>query len=240
MDALYFGMLLAGRVLPVVFLVPAFGGRRLPTPAKLGLVACVVIAVYPQAGFAGQVPAGFAFFGLLLKELAVGVVLALAGSCLFEGMRMGGQLIDNLRGSAGAHTYVPHSDERTSPVGDLHLLLCMLVFFAAGGPALFLRALQLSLVSLPVCILPEADQCAQAADLALAVSAQAIRMGVSIAFPAMVALLAADMLLGFMNRTAPQIQVFFLGMPLRAVVGVMAVILTLDRSLERFVQNLLG
>jgi flagellar biosynthetic protein FliR len=239
MDALYFGILLAGRILPVAFLVPAFGGRRLPIPARLGLVACVVIAVYPQAGFAGPVPAGFAFAGLLLKELAVGTVLALAGSCMFEGMKMGGQLIDNLRGSAGAHTFVPQSDERTSPVGDLHLLLCILVFFAAGGPALFLKALQQSLVSLPVCSLPEVTQCAQAADLALTVTAQAIRMGVSIAFPAMVALLAADMLLGFMNRTAPQIQVFFLGMPLRAVVGILAVILTLDRSLERFVQALL-
>ena len=73
----------------------------------------------------------------------------------------------------------------------------------------------------------------------MVVTAQAIRMGVSIAFPAAVALLVADMLLGFMNRTAPQIQVFFLGMPLRAVVGILAVILTLDRSLERFVQALL-
>lgn len=239
MDALLVGILLSGRILPVVFLVPAFGGKRLPVPAKLGLVACVVIAVYPQAVFPGTLPGGFFFYGLLLKELAVGTVLALAACCLFEGMRMGGQLIDNLRGSAGAHTYLPQSDERTSPVGDLHLLLCILVFFAAGGPALFLRALQESLVSLPVCNFPEVTQCAQAADLALAVTAQAIRMGVSIAFPAAVALLVVDMLLGFMNRTAPQIQVFFLGMPLRAVVGILAVILTLDRSLERFVQALL-
>jgi len=240
MDALYYGILLAGRVLPAAFLIPVFGGRRLPIPARLGLVACVVIAVYPEAGFADPVPAGLAYIGLLLKELAVGTVLALTGSCMFEGMKMGGQLIDNLRGSAGAHAFVPHSEERTSPVGDLHLLLCILVFFAAGGPVLFLKALQQSLVSLPVCSLPRITQCAQAADLALAVTAQAIRMGVSIAFPAMVALLTADMLLGFMNRTAPQIQVFFLGMPLRAVVGILAVILTLDRSLERFVQVLLG
>jgi len=239
MDALSFSILLAGRILPVVFLVPAFGGRRLPVPAKLGLVACVVIAVYPQAESAGQVPSGLVYFGLLMKELAVGTVLALAGSCLFEGMKMGGQLIDNLRGSAGAHTFVPQSDERTSPVGDLHLLLCILVFFAAGGPALFLKALQQSLVSLPICSFPKVTECVQAADLALAVTAQAIRMGVSIAFPAMVALLTADMLLGFMNRTAPQIQVFFLGMPLRAAVGILAVILTLDSSVERFVASLL-
>lgn len=238
MDALYLGILLAGRILPVVFLVPAFGGKRLPIPAKLGLVACLVIAVYPQAGFSGPAPGGILYVGLLLKELAVGSVLALAGSCLFEGMRIGGQLIDGFRGSAGAYAYVPHSDERTSPVGDLHLLLCILVFFAAGGPALFLRAFQHSLVSLPVCSFPAVSQGSQAADLALTVTAQAIRMGVSIAFPAAVALLVADMLLGFMNRTAPQIQVFFLGMPLRAVVGILAVILTLDRSVERFVLSL--
>ena len=239
MDALYFGILIAGRILPVVLLVPVFGGKRLPIPAKLGLVACLVTAVYPEAGFTVPVPSGLVYIGLLLKELALGTVLALAGSCLFEGMKIGGQLIDNLRGSAGAHAYVPQSDERTSPAGDLHLLLCILVFFAAGGPVIFFKAFQQSLVSLPVCSLPKATQCAQAADLALTVTGQAIRMGVSIAFPAMVALLAADMLLGFMNRTAPQIQVFFLGMPLRSVVGILAVILTLDRTLERFVISLL-
>jgi flagellar biosynthetic protein FliR len=239
MDALYLAILLSGRILPVVFLVPSFGGKRLPVVVKLGLAACIVIAVFPQAGFSGTAPAGLRFCGLLLKELALGTVLALSGACLFEGMRMGGQLIDDLRGSAGAHAYVPQSEERTSPVGDLHLLLCILVFFSAGGPALFLRELQKSLVFLPVCTFPEVAQCAQAADLALAVTAQAIRMGVSVAFPAAVALLVADMLLGFMNRTAPQIQVFFLGMPLRAVVGILAALLTLDSSLERFVQVLL-
>lgn len=240
MDALLLGILLSGRILPVVFMVPVFGGQRLPVPAKLGLVACLVIAVYPQAGFAGTVSGGLLFYGLLLKELAVGTVLALAGSCLFEGIKMGGEFIDNLRGSAGAHAYVPQTNQRTSPLGDLHLLLCILVFFAAGGPVLFLRALHTSLVDLPVCAFPEITRCAQAADLALTVSAQAIRMGISIAFPAAVALLVADLLLGCMNRTAPQIQVFFLGMPLRAVAGILAAILTLDRSLERFVLALLG
>jgi flagellar biosynthetic protein FliR len=235
MDALLFGILLSGRILPVVFLVPAFGGLRLPVPAKLGLTACLVIAVHPQAGLSGAVPGGLLFYGLWLKELAVGTVLALAGSCLFEGMKMGGELIDNLRGSAGAHAYVPQSSRHTSPLGDLHLLLCILVFFAAGGPALFLKALHTSLADLPVCAFPQIARCAQAADLALVVTAQAVRVGVSIAFPAAVALLVTDLLLGLMNRTAPQIQVFFLGMPLRAVVGILAVILMLEGSIERFV-----
>ncbi len=235
MDALLLGVLLSGRILPVVFLVPVFGGQRLPVSAKLGLTVCLVIAVHPQAGFSAAAPGGLLFCGLWLKELAVGTVLALAGSCLFEGMKMAGELIDNLRGSSGAHVCLPQSNQRTSPLGDLHLLLCILVFFAAGGPALFLKALNASLADLPVCAFPQVARCTQAADLALAVTAQAVRMGVSIAFPAAAALLVADLLLGFMNRTAPQIQVFFLGMPLRAIVGILAAILMLDGTLERFV-----
>jgi flagellar biosynthetic protein FliR len=239
MDALLWGILLTARVLPVVFLVPAFGGQRLPVPAKLGLAAVVVMAIFDQTGFAGCVPGGLIYFGLLVKELSVGAVLALAGSFLFEGLRMGGQLIDNLRGASSAYAFLPHSQERTSPLGDLHVLLCILVFFAAGGPVLFLKALLTSFAELPVNVFPTQAQGSEAANLALTVTAQAIRMGVSIALPAAVALLVVDTLLGFMNKTAPQIQVFFLGMPLRAVVGILAVILTLDRSLERFALALL-
>jgi flagellar biosynthetic protein FliR len=172
--------------------------------------------------------------GLLVREIAVGTVLALAATCLFEGLRMGGQMVDALRGGAAEHSLVPMTEERTSPLGDLYLLLAICVFFASGGPALFVQALRESLVQLPLDGSISGDLGTIAVSMVLSVTGEAIRVGVAIAFPAALAVLLVDIVLGFMNRTAPQIQVFFLGMPLRAFLGIAAASLTLEGTFQRF------
>jgi flagellar biosynthesis protein FliR len=240
MDEFWWGILLAARIMPMVVLVPVFGGKMLPIVVKICLVIMVTSVVYQHAHIDDVAPAGLFFIGLLGKELAVGTVLALSASCMFEGLRIGGQLIDDLRGSSQTTALVPQSDERTSPMGHLHLQLAVLVFFSVGGPAIFLNSLLASFEQLPVAAYPSGEELSSAGDLVLTLSGEAIRMGVSIAFPAALAILVTDCILGFMNRTAPQIQVFFLGMPARAVIGIVVVMLTLDGSLERFVATLVG
>ncbi len=238
MEAIWWGFLVSGRVLPGLLLIPAFGGRRLPIPAQLGLCASVAIMVFPDTGFTGCAPVGVSFVGLLLKELCVGLVLALAGSCLFEALRIGGQLVDDVRGASQSRMTLPQTGEQASPLAVLHLLLACLVFFQLDGPALFLGALQDSFAELPVDRFPDARTVEQAGALALSLTAAAIRTGVTIAWPAAASVLCADVLLGFVNRTAPQIQVFFLGMPLRATLGIAVVALTLDRSFGIFASTL--
>jgi flagellar biosynthetic protein FliR len=238
MDRLVWGFVLAGRIAPVILLVPAFGGRRLPVPARVALVAATVLAVHPAACPDIPAPAGLALAGIVLKELCVGTVLALAATCLFEALRIGGRLVDNLRGASMAHALVPQTNERTSPVADLYLLLAVLAFFAAGGPALFLRALLAGLEHLPLHALPDAEAGREAATLVLALTAGALRTAVAIALPAGLAVLLADVTLGFVNRVAPQVQVFFLGMPLRALLGLAVAALTLDGVLQRFLLGL--
>jgi len=220
--------------LPVVVLVPAFGGKRLPLQVKIGLSATISMALLALVEPRGSPPGGLLFLGLLLKEVAIGTVLALAGACLFEAMRIGGQMIDLFRGSSAASALVPQSGERVSPLGDLHLLLAVSVFFSASGPELFARALLSSFEQLPLDVFPAVGTATEAGELAITLTAQALRMGLSIALPAAFAILAVDCLLGFINRTAPQIQVFFLGMPLRVVVGIAIVALTLEGSMGRF------
>jgi flagellar biosynthetic protein FliR len=103
---------------------------------------------------------------------------------------------------------------------------------------LFLQALVKSLTQVPLDSLPAGSDLAGASRLVICLTGEAIRTGVSIAMPAALALFLSDLVLGFMNRTAPQIQVFFLGMPLKAIVGVGVVMLTLNGTLEHFLLSI--
>jgi flagellar biosynthetic protein FliR len=224
--------------MPIVFMVPVFGGDKLVIPAKVGLIGVIVITVFPISGYVANFPSGLEYFGLLIKELAVGTVLALSANCLFEALTIGGQLIDNLRGdnkSASANIY---SNNKSSPLGNMFLMLAVLVFFIAGGPRIFLMALIASFKQLPICSFPNVTQIGDVGNLVIALTSEAIRVGVAIAAPAAIAILLTDVVLGFMNRSAPQVQVFFLGMPVKAVIGVVAALLLIDNTLENFISRL--
>ena len=225
------------RLLPVVALVPAFGGKRLPVPVRLGLTivlaAGLVPTSFPDEQFP-ELPGLLIWFGLLLKELAVGAVLALSATCLFEALHIGGQLTDHFRGASQSTARTLHDDSNTTPLGEFHLLLACLLFFDFGGPGLFLQTLQESLVQIPLQCFPDASNLDGAVSLVLGMSATAITTGLTIALPAGAALLCVDVVLGFANRAAPQIQVFFLGMPLKALLGVMALAVSLDIAMDHF------
>jgi flagellar biosynthetic protein FliR len=57
-------------------------------------------------------------------------------------------------------------------------------------------------------------------------TAQLIAAGIQMALPVMGALLLADITLGLLSRVAPQVQVFFLGLPLKIGLGMVALSMT--------------
>lgn len=234
MDAVWWALLVAGRVLPGIVLIPAFGGRRVPLPAQLGLAACAVLLVFERTGFAGATPDGMRWVALLGKELAVGAVLALAASCPFAALRIAGQLVDDLRGASRTEVVEPTAGGRASPLAVLHLLLACVVFFELGGPVRLVEALGHSYTALPVAAFPDGPLLQRAGELALALTGAALRLGVELAWPAAAAVLAADVVLGFVNRSAPQLQVFFLGLPLRLALGAAAAALCLEPAADAF------
>jgi flagellar biosynthetic protein FliR len=64
------------------------------------------------------------------------------------------------------------------------------------------------------------------AGLVLGASAQMLEAALGLAAPALVALLLADLVLGAIGRTAPQIPLYFVGMPLKALLGVAMVLIS--------------
>jgi len=58
-------------------------------------------------------------------------------------------------------------------------------------------------------------------------SAKLIESAIGLCAPVVVALLLTDILLGIVGRAVPQIPIYFVGMPLKALLGVGAVLLGL-------------
>ena len=216
----------AARTVPVAWMIPAFGGPLVPAPLRVGLGLTLSVLCLPL--LVGQIPAaGPAMLVLLvLREAAVGVTLGFVGSLVFRSAEMAGRLTDILRGANLAEVLSPVSQERTSPLGEVTLLLAVIIFLELGGPGHVATALARSYDAVPLARIVAPAHPGQVAALVLTASAQMLESALGLAAPALVALLLADLALGAVARAAPQVPVYFVGMPLKALLGVGAVLLS--------------
>jgi flagellar biosynthesis protein FliR len=222
--------LCAARVIPVLVLAPFLGGKLVPSTVKVGLAAAVALLIWPQALRGVALPQlGTVHVVLLLaKEAFVGVALGLCAALVFLAAEAAGRLIDVARGANLAESLVPQSGTRASPLADLYLQLAVVVFLAMGGHRLFLAALARSYEVIPVSAFPSAAGLGALALATIAMTGQMLLVAVGLATPVLLAVVLTDLALGLVNRVAPQLNAFVLGMPAKALVGAVLVLVTLS------------
>ena len=230
--------LVAARIAPIVMMVPYLGGKAVPQLVKMGLTIALTGMIYPLvwgSGAAAALPDGaLALSMLLLKELLLGFTFGFVAALVFDAVRIAGQLIDNARGQTQATAFVPQLKERVSVTGDYLYQLNVVVFLLLGGHRLFIAALVNSFAAIPPQTMPPlGDHLGAMAFGITRLATDAITLGVVMAFPVIAAILLTDLCLAMVNRAAPQINVFFLGMPIKALAGIAVVLITLQALVER-------
>jgi flagellar biosynthetic protein FliR len=240
--------LLLGRIAPIIWITPSFGGRTLSQPLRIGLALMLATVLAPQLipsavklAASGTTHA----MAVVVKETLVGFAIGFVLALVFWAIQAGGWLIDSVRGATASEVTVPQSGERSSALGNLLFQLTLVVFFAAGGHRLVLEALHHAYGSLPLDAVPRTTGIGEFAQLCLRLSADLFVVALGIAAPIIAATLIAEVILGWVNRFAPQVNVFFMAMPIKSMVaiGILALILTLflgflPRTLELGVEQM--
>lgn len=208
--------LCAARLTPVSLLCPLLGGVAAPATVRLGGV--LALSVFLHAGCGVRAPAlagGWALAAAVGREAALGTAVGLVAALPFDAARMGGRLMDLVRGTS-AEASLPLVGTRESATGDgLHQLLVALV---AAGPAmpLVLSALVRTFAWVPLGGWVPAE--AAALQVAAQVGA-ALAAGLAVAAPLVAAVLALDGVLGLLARATPQLGLQEVGAPLRILGG---------------------
>jgi type III secretory pathway component EscT len=126
-----------GRVLPLVLIVPAFGSRLMPAPARavfgLGL-AILLLPAMPQVSASRA-----AWFVQFVRELARGLPIGLTSAAMIWAAMMAGGMTDDLRG-AGQHQNSILPDAKT-PTAAFLGLFAVLAFLQLGGVSSAVAAL---------------------------------------------------------------------------------------------------
>ena len=221
------------RLVSFFSIVPFFGGSAVPARVKVATAMALVVILYPAlaATVAVDQPLGFGpvgFIGLLAKETLVGFTLGFVASLVFEAVQVAGRIVDFQRGSTMGDLYAPQLESSVSELGQFKLQLAIVIFIVIGAHRFFIGALLRSYEFIPALNYPRISAgWSPAVELIVVMTASVFSIGLQLAAPALIALLLTDLFFGIINRVAPQVNVFFLSMPVKMLVGIIVLLLVL-------------
>jgi type III secretory pathway component EscT len=206
------------RAAPSVAVVPAFGLRALPAPARVTLAVAIGASVAPALV---GIPAAHAPWPVaLLGEMAKGVPVALTAAVALWAAGMAGGAVDDLRG--GRETVaLPHVEPGSTPTGALLSMLIAIVFLEGGGPARIASALARPDLAFGAPLLGAAHALVGGIELAIAV-----------ATPVLVASIVVEVTSALVARAASPAFIQPLLAPVRSLVLLAVAALVLERMTE--------
>ncbi|MDR1534549.1 MAG: type III secretion system export apparatus subunit SctT [Planctomycetota bacterium] len=225
------------RLTPIFQIVPFLGGRHLTTTVRGSITLSLAAFLVPWLDGRAEAAFGFAeALPLLAKEAALGTIFGFFASLVFFAASGIGFLADNQRGMTMASEVDPISGIDTSPLGAMMMETMILAFVSTGGLALFIQSVLSTYVFWPPFSFWPDWGSAPVGSLLLDQFEWYLAVMVTLAAPMLLVCFLVDLGMGLMNRFAPQLNVYFLAMPIKSAL-VMALMLaywgTLFRLLGR-------
>lgn len=229
------GGLVAARVGPLTVLAPWIALRSAPATVRSALILALTVAFVPLALETAPVidttPSLWAF--ALMREAVIGLLFAFAAALPFFALDWAGRVTDIWRGASLSEVLAPATGDRTSPLGELYLFTGIVLFLTLGGHRFALDVFADSLVFAPIGGVTAVTSFGDVALGAARLSAVALTFAAALAAPAAVCIVLVELSLGLIARAAPQVPVFFAGMPLRAATGLAAALVALTVLIDQ-------
>ena len=170
-------------------------------------------------GLPGPLPSDLSLstlLGLVMGEVAFGMMLGLVASFIFAGLQLAGQIVSFQLGFSIVNLIDPQSEVETSVFSFLYYYLGILLFLLINGHHWFFLAVSDSFNYLPV---QGVTLHAPVIHDLIRLSSQMFVSGLQIAAPVLAVTVITDIVLGILGRAAPQIHILIVGLPLKSLVG---------------------
>ena len=212
---------------------PALTESMIPGVARRAAIfgfAFLVIPYIKELMPPGE-PLWWMFALVAAKEALIGFLIGFFGAVPFWVAENIGNFIDNQRGATMGEVYSPLSGAQVSTTGIFFTQIVSTMFFVGGAVFLLLGAVYSSYMIWPV--FTEGVGFVGDAPLVILGSLDGmLRQTVVIAAPVIIIMFLATVGLGLVNRTAPQLNVFFLSMPIKSALGVAMLIVYIPFILD--------
>ncbi len=227
-------LLVFARTGAMIMLLPAIGDVGVPTRVRLSLAIAVSLAFAPAVAhtYTATAPQSEVALGLLVgQEVIAGVLVGSMARIIVSALSTAGYLIATQTGLAYAQSVDPSMGEQGAVVGNFFTLLGTVLIFATNAHHLAIGAISGSYTLLPPgAALPTNDM----AELTLKLVTGSFMLGIQLAAPFLVFGFAVNAATGLLARMMPQLQIFFIAMPINILAGFLLMMLLLGSMMTVF------
>jgi len=234
LELLRFELLLPGfalvlaRVAGLMLSVPMLASSQIPRMAKAWLVVVLSLMAYPAVAphLPESLTLGEALAGML-GEFVIGEVLGLGVGMVFFAAQIAGQVVGHQSGLSLGQVFNPLYDEESTVLDQVWFFAALMVFLALRGHLAVVEALLRSFNQLPpMSLIVDLAW----GDFLVALVQSVFETALRLSGPAVLALLLTSLIMGFLTKTMPQLNVLSVGFSLKIGVAFLMVAVTLSSS----------
>jgi flagellar biosynthetic protein FliR len=233
-------MLVFARVGAMVMLLPGLGESNIPVRIKLAIALLLTLIILPLHRQAYQVDmqSMTPLIVMLIHELIVGIVLGATARVTLSALQVGGAVIAQQMGLGFVTSVDPtNQGQQGVLIGNFLTMLGVTLLFATDSHYLVIAALNDSYnIFSPSDLMPSGDIAA----LATRAFTAAFKIGMQLSAPFLVFGLVFNIGLGVLARLMPQMQVYFVGVPLSILAGFLIFSLVLVAMMGTFLNYFTG
>jgi flagellar biosynthetic protein FliR len=226
-------ILVFARVGTMVMLLPGLGEMSVPVRVRLTIALVLAAVLLPLHRNAYQLD--LRTFGPVLAmlgdELFIGAVLGLTARLTISALQIAGVVVAQQLGLGFVTQIDPTQGQQNVIVGNFLTMLGITLIFATDLHHLVIAALDSSYT---VFRPGEVPLLGDVAAHTTRVVASAFRIGIQLSAPFLVFGLLFNLGLGVLSRLMPQMQVFFVGLPVSILVGLLILLLVLGAMMSLF------
>ena len=197
-------------------------GNSIPILFKFGLALSASIVLFPLLDLTvfPELTNLSSFAVGAVGEILLGVIIGMAVNLIFVGLQIAGQLSGYQMGMALAEVIDPADGEQIPLLAQFFQIFAFLIFLTVNAHHWFLRALADSFHLVPPLGFKLSGSLIEQL---MRVAGNMFVIAIKVGAPVIVALLLTSIALGLIARTVPQMNVFFVAMPLKIMIGLMFV-----------------
>ncbi len=232
-------LLMFARIGTMVMLLPGLGEVSVPVRVRLVLALVLTAAIFPlhQSGIQIDLRSFPPVLLALGQELLIGVLLGLTARLTMAALQVAGSIAAQQLGLGFVTAIDPSQGQQNIIVANFLTLLGLVLIFATDLHHLVIAALSESYTLFRPGDVPALGDMTA---LIAATVAAAFRIGVQLAAPFLVFGLLFNLGLGLLSRLMPQMQVFFIGLPLSIFLGFLILFVVVGTMMGVFLGHLEG
>ncbi|MEW6769123.1 MAG: flagellar biosynthetic protein FliR [Pseudomonadota bacterium] len=211
-------MLVFARIGAMVMLLPGFGETNIPVRIRLGIALALTLIILPlhRNAYTISMTSMAPLLVLMVHEIVIGVVLGATARVTLAALAVAGSVIAQQLGLGFVTSVDPTQGQQGVLIGNFLTMLGITLLFATDTHYLVIAALNDSYkIFSPGELMPSGDIAA----LATKAFSGAFKIGIQLAAPFIVFGLVFNLGLGVLARLMPQMQVYFVGVPLSMLAG---------------------